>query len=231
MKASAFAGQNKNPQAFDKAATDQGLQKRSAPGVRPMDNYVMGLPAAREMVRWAFAENSKIGEVSPVFDLSGKYGIAVLKAIGEKGQQSLASVKARIEPSVRNMKKIDMLAEKMKKELAGTKDIAGLAQKMNAKIDTSMVTFTGFGRSNIGREQEIVGKLFASKKGEMLGPLTGNYGVFAAYIQDVIEAPAREDFTFERSQQMQSFAQRIMGSAYTALEKTAKITDSRINFY
>jgi len=231
MKASAFAGQNKTPQAFDKAATDQGLQKRSAPGVRPMDNYVMGLASAREMVRWAFAESTKIGEVSPVFDLSGKYGIAVLKAIGEKGDQSLASVKARIEPSVRNMKKIDILAEKMKKEMAGTKDITVLAQKLNAKIDTSMVTFSGFGRSAIGREQEIVGKLFAAKKGELLGPLTGNYGVFTAYITEVIEAPAREDFAFERSQQMQSFAQRIVSSAYTALEKTAKITDNRINFY
>lgn len=231
MKASAFAGQNKTPQAFDKAATDQGLQKRSAPGVRQMDNYVMGLSAAREMVRWAFAETTKVGEVSPVFDLSGKYGIAILKAIGEKGQQPLASVKARIEPSVRNMKKIDMLAGKMKNEMGGTKDIATLAQKLNAKIDTAMVTFTGFGRSAIGREPEIVGTLFTSKKGELLGPLTGNYGVFAAYITEVIEAPAKEDFSFERSQQMQSFAQRVMGSAYTALEKTAKITDNRANFY
>jgi peptidyl-prolyl cis-trans isomerase D len=47
MKASTFAGQNKTPEAFEKAAAAQGLQKRSAPNVREMDNYVMGLASAR----------------------------------------------------------------------------------------------------------------------------------------------------------------------------------------
>jgi peptidyl-prolyl cis-trans isomerase D len=231
MKASTFAGQNKTPEAFEKAAAAQGLQKRSAPNVREMDNYVMGLASAREMVRWAFAESTKIGEVSPVFDLSGKYGIAVLKNISEKGQQPLKDIKARIEPSVKSQKKIDMMAEKMTKEMATTKDIAALANKMGAKIDTSAVTFSGMNRSAIGREAELVGKLFTAKKGELLGPLTGNSGAYFAIITDVAEAPAKDDFAFEKMQQMQNFNQRVTGSMYSALEKTAKITDNRLKFY
>ena len=231
MKASAFAGQNKTPEAFEKAAVSKGLQKRSAPNIKEMDSYVMGLPAAREMVRWAFAENTKLGEVSPVFDLSGKYGIAVLKNISEKGQQKLENIKARIEPSVKNMKKIDIMAEKITKEMATTKDITALAYKLNAKLDTSMVTFTGFNRSNIGRESEIVGKLFLSKKGELVGPLTGNYGAYIVLINDVVEAPGKDDFSYEKMQQMQNFNQRVTGNMYTALQKTAKITDNRLRFY
>ncbi len=231
MKASTFAGQNKTPETFEKAAVAQGLQKRAAPNVREMDNYVMGLPSAREMVRWAFAENTKVGEVSPVFDLSGKYGIAVLKNISEKGQQPLKDIKARIEPSVKSMKKIDMMAEKMTKELATTKDITALASKMGAKLDTSAVTFSGMNRSAIGREAELVGKLFTAKKGELLGPLTGNSGAYFAYISDVVEAPAKDDFAFEKMQQIQNFNQRVTGNMYPALEKTAKITDNRLRFY
>jgi peptidyl-prolyl cis-trans isomerase D len=231
MKASAFAGQNKTPETFEKAATSKGLQKRSAPNIKEMDNYVMGLPSAREMVRWAFAENTKVGEVSPVFDLQGKYGVAVLKAIQPKGQQELKDIKARIEPSVRNMKKVDMLAEKMQKDLATTKDITALAQKLATKLDTTMITFSGFGRTNLGRESEIVGKLFTSKKGEVLGPLTGNYGAYFAFISEVIEAPAKEDFMYEKMQAAQGFSQRVSGNMYTALEKTAKITDNRLKFY
>ncbi len=231
MKASTFAGQNKTPEAFEKAATAQGLQKRSAPNVREMDNYVMGLASAREMVRWAFAESTKIGEVSPVFDLSGKYGIAVLKNISEKGQQPLKDIKARIEPSVKSQKKIDMMAEKMTKEMATTKDITALANKMGAKIDTSAVTFSGMNRSAIGREAELVGKLFTAKIGELLGPLTGNSGAYFAIITDVVEAPSKDDFAFEKMQQMQNFNQRVTGSMYSALEKTAKITDNRLKFY
>jgi len=231
MKASAFAGQNKTPEAFDKEAVAKGLQKRSAPSVREMDGQVMGLPSAREMVRWAFAENTKVGEISPVFDLTGKYGVAILKSIAPKGQQELENIKARIEPSVKNMKKIDMMAEKMTKELASTKDITALAFKLNAKLDTSMVTFAGFNRSNIGREYEIVGKLFTAKKGDLLGPLTGNYGAYLAFISDVVEAPAKDDFAYERMQQAQTFSQRVSGNLYPALEKTAKIKDNRIRFY
>jgi peptidyl-prolyl cis-trans isomerase D len=231
MKASAFAGQNKTPEAFEKAAVQKGLQKRAAPNIREMDNYLMGLPSAREMVRWAYAETTKVGEVSPVFDLNGKYGIAVLKAVSVKGQQELKDIKGRIEPSVKNMKKIDLLAEKMKKELAATKDITALAFKLNAKLDTSMITFSGFNRTNIGREGEIVGQLFNAKKGELVGPVTGNYGAYFAFISDVVEAPGKDDFSYEKMQQMQNFSQRVTGNMYTALEKTAKITDNRLKFY
>jgi hypothetical protein len=94
-----------------------------------------------------------------------------------------------------------------------------------------MITFTGFGRSNIARESEIVGKLFTAKKGELLGPLTGIYNAYFVFISEVVEAPAKEDFSYEKMQLMQNFNQRVTGNMYTALEKTAKITDNRIKFY
>ncbi len=231
MQASAFAGQHKTPDAFDKGATAKGIQKRSAPGVREMDSYIMGLPSAREMVRWAFAEKTKVGEVSPVFDVTGKYAVAVLKSIQNKGQQPLEAIKQRIEPSVKNMKKIDMVSDQIKNMMNNTKDITALAARLNGKLDTSMVTFSGFNRSNIGREGELVGKLFTKKKGELVGPLTGNYGAYVVYIEDVIDAPLKEDFTYERMQQQQSFSQQVTGMLYPALEKTAKITDNRVKFY
>jgi peptidyl-prolyl cis-trans isomerase D len=231
MKASAFAGQNKTAELFDKASVEKGLQKRSAPNVREMDSYLMGLPTAREVVRWAYAENTKVGEVSPVFDLTGKYGIAILKTITPKGQQDLKDIKTRIEPSVKNLKKVDIMAEKMKTELASTKDLSALAVKLNAKVDTTLITFSGFGRSTIGREPEIIGTLFTSKKGELLGPLTGNYGAYFALINDVVESPKKDDFNNEKMQQLQNFSQRVTSSMYPALEKTAKITDNRLKFY
>ncbi|HPS63515.1 MAG TPA: SurA N-terminal domain-containing protein [Bacteroidales bacterium] len=230
IQASTFAGQNKTPEAFDKAATAKGLQKRSAPNVREMDNYVMGLPSAREMVRWAYAENTKIGEVSPVFDLQGKYAIAVLKSINKKGQQELADIKTRIEPSVRNMKKIDMMAEKMQKVLATTKDITALADKLTAKVDTSLVTFAGTTRSTISRETELVGKIFTAKQGDLLGPLVGLFGAYFIYISEVPEVPQKDDFSYEKMIATQNFSQRV-GSIYSAIEKTADIKDSRLMFY
>jgi peptidyl-prolyl cis-trans isomerase D len=231
MKASAFAGQNKTPEAFDKAAAEKGLQKRSAPNIREMDNSLTGLPSAREIVRWGYAEKTKVGEVSPVFDISGKYVIAILKSTSEKGQQPLEAIKQRVEPSVKNMKKIDLMAEKMKQVLTSTKDISALASRMGAKLDTVILTFSGFNRSNLGRESELVGQLFTAKKGELKGPLTGNFASYFCFINDVTEAPAKDDFRYEFTQQQQNFNQRVTGNMYPALEKTAKITDNRLMFY
>ncbi len=231
MQASTFAGQNKTTEAFEKGAAAAGIQKRSAPGVRQMDSYVMGLPTAREMVRWAFAEKTKVGEVSPVFDVTGKYAVAILRAAYEKGQQPLEAVKQRIEPSVKNMKKIDMVAENITNMMKNTKDITALATRLNAKLDTSLVTFSGYNQSSIGRENEVVGQLFHKKKGELVGPLTGNFGAYVVYLEDVIEAPMKEDFSYEKMQQYQNFNQRVQGSLFPALEKSAKIVDNRLNFY
>ena len=129
------------------------------------------------------------------------------------------------------MKKVDILCEKMKKEMAGTKDIAAIAAKLSAKVDTSDVTFSGMNRSNIGREPEVVGKLFTAKKGELAGPYEGNMGAYLVYVTDITEAPAKEDYTFEKMRAMQEFNQRVSGAAYSALEKSAKVVDNRLKFY
>lgn len=229
--ASAFAGKNKTAEAFDKSATDQGLQKRTSPNLREMDNNLMGLPSAREVVRWAYAENTKVGEVSPVFDVNGKYVVAVLKKIVLKGQQPLEAVKERIEPSVRNMKKAVMLGEQIKQAMTTAKEINALAAKMDIKVDTTVLTFTGFSRSAIGREMDIVGEIFTFPKGHTAGPLTGKYGAYVVVVDEVSEPPAKEDYGFEKSQHEQTFSQRVATSLYKAIEKKAEITDNRIKFY
>jgi peptidyl-prolyl cis-trans isomerase D len=231
LKASAFAGQNKTPESFDKASAAQGLQKRSSPNLREMDNALMGLQSAREIVRWAYAEKTAVGEVSPVFDISGKYIIALLKKASQKGQQPLESVKERIEPAVKNMKKIQMLAENMKKETATIKDINALAAKLVVKIDTAVLNFSGFGRVQLARENELVGQLFNMSKGLTFGPVAGNYGAYYVVIDDFVEPPAKEDYTLEKAQALQNFSQKVGGSAYRAIEKQAKITDNRTRFY
>ena len=231
MKASAFAGQYKTQEAFEKAAIERGLQKRSSPNIKEMDNYIMGIPAARDIVRWAYAENTKVGEVSPVFDVQGKYVVVLLKKASQKGLQPLESLKPQLEGSVKNMKKIEIFAENMKKDFATIKDINALAAKYNVKVDTTILTFTGFSRSAIGREMDIIGKLFTAKKGEVLGPLTGNYGAYFAIIDEINEPSQKEDFTVEKTQQLQNFQSRATGSIYPALEKTAKIEDNRLKFY
>jgi len=182
------------------------------------------------MVRWAYGENTKVGEISPVFDLSGKYAVAVLKKISEKGQQTLEAVKSNIEPSVKNYKKVELLAERMKKD-AASKDLYALAAKYNAKVDTTILTFSGFSRSALGREPMVLGQIFTLKKGEFYGPLTGNFGAYYLVIDEINEATAKEDFSYEQMQLQQAFSGKVGNSLYPNLKKTAKIVDNRLKFF
>lgn len=115
--------------------------------------------------------------------------------------------------------------------MTGTTDINALAAKMGTKVDTTVLTFLGFSRSPIGREMELIGPIFTYKAGQNQGPLTGNYGAYYLTVDEVIEAPAKEDFTLEKTQHSQMFSQRVTTSLYKAIEKTAKIVDNRIKFY
>jgi peptidyl-prolyl cis-trans isomerase D len=231
LKASAFAGQNKTPDAFNKAAEKLGLPKRSDQTVKQMDNFVSGLQSAREVVRWAFAETTKIGEVSPVFDVSGKYVVAVLKDIIDKGVMPLEKVKGRIEPSVRNEAKVKLLTEKMQKGYLTMKNIYDLSAYLKAKVDTTNLTFAGYSRSMLARENAVVGETFTLRKGNVYGPLEGKFGSYFVQVDDIVEPPAREDFSYEQRMLSNNYASKVENRGFEALKKTAVIKDDRIRFY
>ena len=230
LKASAFAGQNVTRDAFDKAAVAQGLKKQSNISIREMDNYVNGIPGFREVVRWAFAEKTKIGDISSVFDLTGKYVVAMLSGIINKGYVPLEKIKDKVTQFVRTEKKVDMLGDRITKSMSTIKDITQFAYQFQAKVDTVNITFGGYNNSAIGREPEIVGQLFSLKPGVIQGPLKGRFGVFVAIIDETIPAPEKKDFSTEYNQQVSNFASRS-GLIYDAIKKAAKIKDTRKNYY
>jgi peptidyl-prolyl cis-trans isomerase D len=231
LKASAFAGQNRTKEAFAKASTEKGLPNRTAENIHEMDNYLNGLASAREVVRWAYAENTKIGEVSPVFDLTGKYVVAILTGITDKGNIPLEKVKDRMTQAVRNEKKTTILAERVKSSMQTLKNFNQLAMQFQAKIDTSKLTFGGYNNSLLGREPELIGKLFTCKAGEMIGPLTGKYGTYVVFIDNISQVPEKQDFSGERMQQEAGFTSRANGLIYEAIKKAGKVKDNRRNFF
>jgi peptidyl-prolyl cis-trans isomerase D len=230
LKASAFAGQNTSADAFNKTAEKKGLSKRTAQNIREMDNNFSGI-TGREIVRWTYAENTKIGDVSPVFDLTGKYVVAILTGITDKGYIPLDKLKDKIKQGVMNEKKLELLAERVKKSMTTTNDLFTLANEYSTKIDTSTVTFGGFSNSRIGQDGQVAGLLFTLKPGKLEGPFTGLYNVYVAIIDKINEAPKQEDLSSLKIQLTGTFSNRVTNGLFEAIKKTATIKDSRINFY
>ncbi|MBC8315013.1 MAG: SurA N-terminal domain-containing protein [Bacteroidetes bacterium] len=230
-QASTYAGRYNNPIAFDTGAISEGINIRHAQQVKEMDYTVTGLKNARNVIRWSFAEQTKVGEVSPVFDLQGVYAVILLKDRYKKGEPPLDQVKERIEPNVRNAKKIEILAGRLEEAMKNQTDIHTLAAAFNTRVDTTTVTFSGMSRSQIARENEVMGNVFVSPPGILAGPFQGNLGVYVVIVDNITDAPAKENYMAEERSDKRAWTNRVSNSLYDALKKQADIVDNRILFY
>ncbi|MDD3743000.1 MAG: SurA N-terminal domain-containing protein, partial [Lentimicrobiaceae bacterium] len=115
-EASQFAVEAKEGD-FEKLAEEKGYTKRLAERISKDQNSLPGMSQAREVVRWAFDEKRKVGDISPVFEVDGKYIVAKLTEKREKGTPTLEQVKEIIEPLAKREKKAEKIIAEINKEI------------------------------------------------------------------------------------------------------------------
>lgn len=231
LKASVFAGENRTLAQFDTAVINRGLNKRAADKLGPMANRIAGVENPRQLVRWAYSEKVKIGDVSPVFEDGKNYIVAALKDTYEKGYSPVEKVKEQIRPLVLSRKKSDYLVEKIKSN--STSDIYRLAQILNEKVDTATnLSFTARNIPGFGREYEVIGEVFSMEAGKVSAPIKGSNAVFVVLV-DKINTPAEtSNFTSNIAQLKSAFSSKVSSNAvFKALEKKSEIVDNRLLFY
>ena len=230
-EASNFAAANTTLEKFEKSVKDKGLNLRNSDRLNETDNTVPGLKTAREIVRWSFNEDTEKGAVSNVFDIEGTYVVVALKNKVEKGFVPLDILKEAIKPLVIREKKGEYLMKKVSDQLAKTKDINAFVQQYpNTKVDTTDVSFTSANIPNYGHEAKLTGQIFASKKGQVTGPVQGDQGVYVFVLDQMKEAPATTDFENQKRQMAQYFQGRA-GMLSNILQEKADIKDHRLLFY
>jgi peptidyl-prolyl cis-trans isomerase D len=230
-KASTFAGENNSRAKFDAAVTNQGLNKRTATYLREMGNSIAGIDYPREIVRWAFTDGFKTGEVSPVFDVGGSYVVAILTNIREKGVLPVDQMKDNLKPFVLNEKKASMIKEKIKS--SGSSDIYQIARDFSTKVDTNLtITFASRNIPGFGSEFQVIGEIFALKDGEQSEPVQGNGGVFVVKVDRFYEPPQVPNYNTNRDQLISAFRSRMSSNPmFSALQKRTKIEDNRLQYF
>lgn len=112
-KATAFAGKNATGAAFDAAVKKENLNKKVASNVKMSDFTVQGLGSSHDIIKWMY--EAKPGDVSGIFTLEGRYIIAKLTDVQEKGLIKLdANSKPMIENIVKAEKKAKIIMDKYK---------------------------------------------------------------------------------------------------------------------
>ena len=230
-EASSFAGENTTTEAFEKGVTAKGLNKRTMERIRPSDGQLPGIENAREVIRWAFSKKTEQGNVSTVFDCTGKYVVATLKMIREKGIAPLEQIKNDIKTLVMREKKAEVLMAKLDK-VAASKDFGQMAKTLGSKIDTIQnITFASPNLPFYGREPAVVGTAFGLKKDQISKPVKGEVAAFLIKIDEVSPAAPAVNYDNEKSVLVNNFRSRVYREVYQTIMDKTKIVDNRTTFY
>lgn len=230
-KASEFAGKNNSKESFEKAAKEQGLNKRPADNLRETDRNFNGIENAREIVRWAYG--AKKDEVSPVFQIGDKYIIAVLTKIKEKGTLPMEEVKDQVEMEAKKQKKAEKFIAEFEANMKSASTIEQLAQKMNLQVENAAnQSFINGVLGNYGREAAIVGAAFGSKAKVLSKATKGDNAVFVYMVTDFTEAqPSTDNYASNIATVGNAIKQRVDYEIFDALKEKADIEDRRAVFF
>ena len=221
-KLEADANENSDFAALAKKA---GLEVIPATNLKGFDEYIQGVGAQREIVRWSFNKDTEIGDVRR-FEVPQGFVIAKLKDKNTSGLLPIDIAKQTVEPILKNQKK----AELIKKKMSGA-SLEAVAQKSGATVQPAIgVSMKSPVLPNIGNEPKVVGKAFGLAAGKTSEIIEGNSGMFMVRAKAVTKAPEVPSYatyiTQDRTQN-QSYA---TSKAYTALKDKAEIKDNRANF-
>lgn len=229
-QASEFAGKNNDAAKFDKAIIDMGLNKRIAENIKEVDRNIPGVEGARELVKWAY--KAKKDEISPVFEFSGKYIIAKLNVIKDKGTLPLEAVKPEVEMQAKKEKKAEMLIKKMQDASSGASSIEQIAAKLNGKVEpVENITFAAGFIPGMGREPELNALPFNLTKGKISAPVKGDNGVFVVVVEEIKEPAPTTDYKTQLTNIGQQLKQRVDYEMFEALKEKANVVDNRIKFF
>ena len=233
IQAHKFFTDNRTYSKFNKAIEEQGLTKHVKQGLQKSTYSIDDLKSPREIVRWAFNENTKKGDIcDKIFELDNQQLVivAMTNAIPE-GYAPMETVADHFKTQVINKKKGEIAVNKMK---ACGSDVEKMKSELGAITGTvNDLTFES-NQLTIGSNQpynlegEIIGRICGMKEGQEIGPIAGTN---CAYIIKNVKFTMPEDTEdyseIVRAKTSQYSNKPMNDGVYRALKKQVKIEDHR----
>jgi peptidyl-prolyl cis-trans isomerase D len=230
-QANEFAVSSETNEAFQKNAKEKNLFIVKAPTVRPTDRNINDLNNSRELVNWAFNEETNLNDVSKVMEFDGKYVVAALTGKRDKGIPALEQIKEDMEANVKREKKADQFVKEMQPSGAASIDALAARLKLAAEPQ-AMVTFGSYSVPNYGYEPKLIGTITAAKAAKLSEPVRGNTGVYVYVVETITEAPAPPADLKEYKKSLVSNLQgRVDNGVYSSMLKKGNVDDKRYRFF
>lgn len=212
----------------DFAALIKEAKLTASPAVRvkAIDENFGSMSNQRQIVKWAFEDDTKIGSVKRFEIVNVGHVIAKLKSIAPKGLMTVEEARPQVEPILKNKKKAAKIEAAMKDT-----SLAAIASKNKVAVMNAVdLTVESPNVPGAGFEPKVVGMAFTSKANVVSKPIQGNSGVFVIATRVVTKAPAIQKYD-DYIAKVKLQAVQNSGRFMQALKDDADIEDNRANFY
>ena len=209
-------------------AEKSNYQVRPVQQIAALEENLPGLPGQRNIVRWAFEEDTKIGDIRRFSLNQGGYVVVQLTAKVKEGLASIDEVGAE----VRKILIEDKKAALIKKRYADKTTLEALSEEENLTIETaSAVNQKNPTIVGAGNEPNVVGTAFAMNEGELSDLVQGDKGVYKILLNQKNIVEDLEDYSAYSKEIQRNASFTLIENVFVALESVAEIEDNRALYY
>ena len=231
--ADAFANANGNLASFEVALKkDRNLIMMRADRLTENASAVNNLSNAREIVRWAFDDNTAVGDGSKkVFEQDSQYIVAYVTGKSDKDNVKVEDFRIELTALVRNQLKGEFIAKKLANKNGSLEQIAQ-AYGAGALVESVQDITLARGMLNTaGPDAIALGRIAGLKNGKRSKVFVGDNGVFIAEKTGELTAPSLADYSTYKNQIQMMNTQRSSFYINEAIKESANIVDKRYKFY
>lgn len=215
-----------NKEEFSSLARTNEYLVRPVNQIKVLDENLPGLGAQRNIVQWAFNDDTKLADIKR-FNINNGYAVVQVTGRYKEGVMSSEDASLAVLPILRKERKAAQLLEANK-----GKAMDAIAKDNNVSISTaSALTVKSPTIPGAGSEPAVVGIAYGMEQGQTSGLIEGNTGIFMIEITKKTEAPKLDNYSTYANTLRNNAANKVNTAVYNALKAGAEIEDKRATFY
>lgn len=217
---------NKLGALVEAAETTEDLQVFELDFIKEEDKTLGDFNTPRTLIRWTY--DAQVGQVSEPFEQGNRFVVLALERVKEEGTLPFEQVQEDVLEKVLKQKKAEFIIERLS-NYSSLAEVADILEEQVKPIDG--ISFNEFSIPGIGRDNNVLGKVFGMEAGELSKPIQGESGVLVIQLEEITDPSSAPDYRLMREQLAQNLINRIDVEVYESLKKVKKVEDMRYKFY
>ena len=214
---------------FIAVAEKNNYEVRPIKQVTELEENMPGLFNQRQIVRWAFDDDTKVGDIKR-FSLTagGGYAVVQLTAVNQKGLATVDEVGFQVRRKIIHDKKAALI----KKQFQDIDSLETLAENEDLTLETaSAINQKNPTLVGAGNEPYVVGAAFAMEEGAVSELIQGELGLYKVKLLKKNTAETLDDYQQYSKEYLRDASFTLPENVFLALESYADIDDNRSLYY